>query len=244
MPHALSDRQREYLDFIKSYIAENELSPRLEEVAGHFDVKPPSAHKNLQALQRKGFLISDRTSSSGYFVRLIERAGAQEIVMRVPVAGKINQLGEVYDFPEMLGEFPAILAGVKPDEVFALVLTEEIPQANMEQNDFIIFDRGKKPQPGDICICIVGERNFLFQISKKTFDEEYLSYDGSQDYPFPGALSDTDRDQRLHYEPLAYTKENEDVFLKIFGDEGVTYFPLPEYFVVATALRLIRALSN
>jgi Mn-dependent DtxR family transcriptional regulator len=52
MPHALSDRQREYLDFIKSYIAENELSPRLEEVAGHFDVKPPSAHKNLQALQR------------------------------------------------------------------------------------------------------------------------------------------------------------------------------------------------
>ncbi len=74
MPHALTDRQRDYLNFIKSYIAQNELSPRLEEVAGHFDVKPPTAHKTLEALQRKGFLIFDRTSTSGFFIRLIERA--------------------------------------------------------------------------------------------------------------------------------------------------------------------------
>ena len=157
MPHALTDRQRDYLNFIKSYIAQNELSPRLEEVAGHFDVKPPTAHKTLEALQRKGFLIFDRTSTSGFFIRLIERAGAQEIVANVPLIGKVSELGEVYDFPEPLGEFQAVLVGVNPKEVFSLVLTEDIPQVSMETNDFIIFDAGKTPQPGDICICLLRE---------------------------------------------------------------------------------------
>lgn len=243
MPHALTDRQRDYLNFIRSYIAENELSPRLEEVADYFGVKLPTAHKTLEALQRKGFLISDRTSSSGFFIRLIERGGMQEVVMRVPLAGKINQLGEVYDFPEPLGEIPAIFAGVNPDDVFALVLMDDIPQVNMDANDFVFFDKGKKPQPRDICIGIFGERYLLFRITHKTFDEMMVSYDASHDYPFPTALSDPERKQRLHYEPMAYTEELRDVFLKMLGEEGLEYFPVPEHFIVATALRLTRSLS-
>jgi SOS-response transcriptional repressor LexA len=243
MPHALSDLQRDYLNFIKDYIRENEKSPRLEEIVEHFGVKPPTAHKMLKKLRRKGFLIFDRTSASGFFIRLIERGGAQEVVMNVPLVGKVSELGEVYDFPEPLGEFPTVLAGAKPEEVFALALTDDIPQASMEKNDFIIFDIGKKPQPGDICICLLRERYFLMRIARKTFDDHFLSYEGSQDYPFPDALSDPERKQRFHYDPLAYTEENEEAFLKIMDDEGISYFPFPEFFIHGTALRLTRALT-
>lgn len=243
MPHALTDRQRDYLNFIKDYIKENELSPRLEEVAEHFEVKPPTAHKMLKALQRKGFLISDRTSSSGFFIRLIERAGVQEIVLQVSLIGKINRLGEVYDFPELLGEIPAVFSGVKPDDVFALVLMEDIPQVNMEVNDFIFFDKGRKPQPGDICIGIFGERYLLFRISYKTFDKEIVSYEASHDYPFPVELSDLEREQRFHYEPMAYTEELRDVFMKMLKSDGLEYFPVSDDYIIATALRLTRSLS-
>jgi len=51
MPHALTDRQREYLEFIREYIRKNESSPRLEEIAEHFHVTSPTAHKTLKALQ-------------------------------------------------------------------------------------------------------------------------------------------------------------------------------------------------
>lgn len=231
------------MNFIKSYIAHNELPPRLEEVAEFFEVKPPSAHKTLKALQRKGFLFFDRTNASGFFIRLIERAGAQEIVMRVPIAGKVNQLGEVYDFPGMLGEFPAVFAGVKPDDVGALVLTEDIPQADLLTNDFIIFDKGKKPQPGDICISFIGERYFLFRITSKTLDERFLSLVVSQDYPIPEALTDPDRKQRLHYQPLAYTEALHDIFTVIHDEQEQSYYPIPEDFAFATVLRMIRALS-
>ena len=33
LPHSLTSRQKEYLEFIRNYIKENESSPRLEEIA-------------------------------------------------------------------------------------------------------------------------------------------------------------------------------------------------------------------
>ncbi len=71
-----------------------------------------------------------------------------------------------------------------------------------------------------------------------------VSYEASHDYPFPEALSDPDREQRLHYEPMAYTDELRDVFLKMLDDDELSYFPLTEDFIIATALRLTRVLSN
>ena len=98
MPHAVTPRQREYLEFLRQYIQENESSPRLEEIASHFGVKSPTAHKTLEALQSKGYLYFGRDSISGFFIRLIERAGSAETVIEIPIAGKVNEYGEVYDF--------------------------------------------------------------------------------------------------------------------------------------------------
>ena len=61
VPHALTDRQRDYLNFIKRYIAQNERSPRLEEVVGYFGVLAALVSKRLTMffLERIGrqFLI-------------------------------------------------------------------------------------------------------------------------------------------------------------------------------------------
>ena len=93
MPHALTSRQREYLEFLREYIKENESSPRLEEIADHFGVKSPTAHKTLKALMNRGYIIFGRTKKTGFFVRLIERAGTAEMVYEVPVVGNIDGFG-------------------------------------------------------------------------------------------------------------------------------------------------------
>jgi SOS-response transcriptional repressor LexA len=158
MPHALTERQKECLEYSREIITENESSPRLEEIAAHLGVTLSTAHNLLEALQKKGYLYFARSKSSGFFIWLIERAGSSETVIEVPIAGKVDQYGEVYDFPKMMGHFATLLMGAKPGEVFALVVTEEIPQANMLARDFIFFDMDKKPQPRDICIAPIGER--------------------------------------------------------------------------------------
>jgi SOS-response transcriptional repressor LexA len=171
MPHSLTPRQREFLTFIKEYIQENESSPGLDEISAHFGVKAPTAHKMLEALQSKGYLYFGRDRVSGFFIRVIERAGSAEIMVEIALAGKIDGYGELYDFPQEIGHFASVLIGSKPDEVFALVVTEDIPQASMLASDFIIFDIGKKPQPGDICIAPMGERLFLVRVRSSSFED-------------------------------------------------------------------------
>ena len=157
MPHSLTDRQQEYLEYVRQYVAQNESSPRLDEIADHFGVKAPTAHKILRALQSKGYLYFGRDSISGFFIRLIERAGSTETVIEIPITGKVNRYGELIDFPELLGHFPTLLVGAEPGNVFALVVTEDIPEVSILAQDLLICDVGKLPQPGDIAILPFGK---------------------------------------------------------------------------------------
>jgi SOS-response transcriptional repressor LexA len=170
LPHALTERQKEYLHFIREYIRENEVSPGLDEIARYFGVKPPTAHKILEALKIKGFIFFVRSSGSGFFIRPVERAGMQEVVMHVPVFGRADHLGELVNYPEDLGYFPDFFFGAQPYSIYAIRLTEDIPSAHMRARDLIVFDRNKKPQPDDICIVPIGKRFFLVKIVSKTID--------------------------------------------------------------------------
>lgn len=201
MPHALTERQKEVLAFIRSYIAENEGSPRLEEIANYFGVKAPTAHKYIDALKKKGFVIAGRTSSSGFFIRIIERAGSAEAVTEVAIRGWFDSYGELLDFPSEIGHFPTMLIGAKQEDLFTLAAQADIPQASILMHDFIIFDTDKVPQPGDICIGPIGSRLFLTQINSRSFDERTPALVMKQDYQLPEELLPKDRKLRFHWHP-------------------------------------------
>ena len=243
MPHSLTPRQREYLTFIREYVKQNESSPGLDEISTHFGVKSPTAHKTLEALQSKGYLFFGRDKISGFFIRLIERAGSAEMVIEIPIAGRIDKYGELIGFPEEIGHFPTLLVGSKPGEVFALVVMEDIPQASLLAQDLIIFDQGKKPQPGDICIAPIGQRLFLIQIGSKTFDKEIDSLEMSLQYPIPENLTNPELEQRLNWYPLAYDDETHDYLIKIVEEQKWPLVAIPQEFILATALRLTRILA-
>ena len=217
MPHALTARQREYLEFLRNYVKENESSPRLDEIAEHFGVKLPTAHKTLEALHNKGYIYFARDSVSGFFIRLIERAGTSETMIEVVIAGKVNRHGELFEFPKKLGHFASVLPGAKPDEVFALVAAEGIPEANILAGDWLICDRSKRPQPGDIAILPLGKRGkrfFLCRIHSLTSDKDLDTLEASNQYPIPEKLLDTSPGQRFNWTPLAFGKETEEYFLQ------------------------------
>ena len=96
MPHALTPRQREYLDFIRDYIQQNESSPRLDDIAEHFKVKRPTAHKALEALQSKGYLYFGRDRISGFFIRL--QGSADGFDLR---GGGGRRVGETHAFSHL-----------------------------------------------------------------------------------------------------------------------------------------------
>lgn len=246
MPHVLTVRQREYLEFLRSYIKENEASPRLDEIADHFSVKPPTAHKTLEALHNKGYIYFARDSVSGFFIRLLERAGAAETAIEVIIAGKVNRYGELANYPEKHGHFSSVLQGANPENVFALVLSESIPEANILHGDLLICDMAKRPQPGDIAILPFGrsgKRFILCRIHSLTSDKDLDSLEASNQYPIPEKLLNTSLGQRFNWIPLAFGKETEDYFLQEAEKEKMPLRAMPPEFVMATVLRLTRHLA-
>lgn len=246
MPHALTPRQREYLDFLREYIRANESSPRLEEVADHFAVKPPTAHKTLEALHNKGYIYFARDSVSGFFIRLLERAGTAEAMIEVVIAGKVNRYGELLEFPEKHGHFSSVLQGAKPEDVFALVLTEAIPEASILAGDLLICDRGKRPQPGDVAILPFGRsggRFLLCRIYSLTADRGMENLEVSNPYPMPEKLLDPLLGQRLNWRPLAFGKETEEFFAQQAEKENVPLRAVPPELILGTVLRLTRHLA-
>jgi len=232
MPHALTERQKEYLEFIRGYVKKNESSP--------------TAHKTLKALMRAGYLYFGRDSVSGFFIRLIERAGTTERVIEINTVGKVNRFGEVYDFPEKIGHFATVIVGADPQEVFALAVTEDIPEASMLAGDLLICDYGKNPQPGDIAIIPFGlkaRRWFLARMYSLTYDRDTPQLVMANKYPRPEALIDQDLGQKLNWMPLAHNEETDTDFLKIAEEESVPMGAIPPNLVLATVLRLSRALA-
>ncbi|NOH04972.1 MAG: hypothetical protein HND47_24860 [Chloroflexi bacterium] len=231
---------------MQEYVRANEASPRLEEVADHFGVKPPTAHKTLEALYNKGYIYFARDSVSGFFIRLLERAGTAEVVIEVVIAGKVNRFGELLEFPEKHGHFASVLQGADPENVFALVVSENIPESSILVGDILICDRNKRPQPGDIAIFPFGKsgkRFLLSRIHSLTSDKDLDNLEASNLYPVPKRLLDTSQGQRFNWTPLAFGSETEEYFLREAEKEGMPLRALPPEFVLGTALRLTRHLA-
>lgn len=53
-------RQREYLDFIRKYMARYGRSPAESDIQEHFMVSAPSAHLMVKTLERRGFITRAR----------------------------------------------------------------------------------------------------------------------------------------------------------------------------------------
>jgi SOS-response transcriptional repressor LexA len=246
MPHSLNPRQREYLEFIREYIKTNESSPLLKEVAEHFGVKSPTAHKTLKTLRNAGFLYFGRDSISGFYIRLIERAGSIETVIEIPITGKVNRYGEIFDFPQKLGHFATVLLGSEPGDVFALVAMEKIPEASILTQDLLICDYGKRSQPGDIAILPWGKQSgrwVLCQIFSLTLDQDLDSLESSNQYPIPEGLLDKSHGQRFKWAPIAYGEDTEKYLIAEADKDHVPMRPIPPDFVLVTVLRLSRNLA-
>lgn len=245
MPHALTSLQKEYLEYLREYIKKNESSPRLEELAEHFGVKSPSAHKILKALMSKGYLYFGRDPISGFYIRLIERAGTSETMIEIPVAGKVNQYGEVYEFGEKHGHFPTMLMGASVGDVFALMVTENIPLASMLAGDYLVCDMHKKPQPGDIAIFALGQGGkdyTLCQVHALTLDKDLTTLEVANEYPIPEELLKKEYDQKYIWAPVSFSGTPVEFFQEA-ESKGYPDLAIYHDYVMGTILRLIRNLA-
>src|SRR5277367_5173113 len=90
MADALTQRQREILDFISASIVERGFPPTLREIGEHFQIRSTNGvNDHLKALEKKGYLEREDLKSRALRPISIDGAGPTGNLVDVPILGRV-----------------------------------------------------------------------------------------------------------------------------------------------------------
>ncbi|MFP8876350.1 MAG: transcriptional repressor LexA [Myxococcota bacterium] len=150
---ALTRRQREVLDFIRSFVATHHYSPSLEEIAGHFGLSSvATVHKHVQHLVEKGHLR--KAWNRARSVEPIESGGEGSVVL--PLLGSVaaGRPIEAVETDETL-EVPRSLLP-RGGDCFALrVSGDSMVEDHIADGDFVIVESRPQATDGEAVVALL-----------------------------------------------------------------------------------------
>ena len=153
---ALSERQRKILEFIKNFSLDNGYPPTIREIGEATDISSTSVvNYNLNALQKEGHIVRDRTVSRG--IRLterLERLRAAADLIQVPLLGRIAA-GDPVPVPEdgFAGETIELTRDIAPagSDIYALnVHGDSMIDAFINDGDMVVMQYQQTANNGEM----------------------------------------------------------------------------------------------
>lgn len=154
----LTRRQREILEFIRSFSQRHGVPPTVREIGERFRVTPRAAFDHLRALEKKGQLR--RRLTTGRASRVLTLADRGPATQEVPVLGRIAAGAPLLAEENREGSLPLAvewLAGKgRGEEVFALrVRGDSMVNAHIVEGDLVLVRRQGSAEPGDIVVALL-----------------------------------------------------------------------------------------
>ena len=176
MADALTQRQRDILDFISASIVERGFPPTLREIGEHFSIRSTNGvNDHLKALEKKGHLRREDLKSRAMRPVLPDGSGEVVPLRRSPVGTGVMEVVAAEDMAEIpiLGRVAAgqpILAiehatdTVRIDrvlvgghkEVFGLrIVGESMIEDGILDGDYVFVKKTPSASPGDIVVAMI-----------------------------------------------------------------------------------------
>jgi repressor LexA len=151
---ALTDRQREILDFITRSIAKRGYPPTLREIGSHFGIKSTNGvNDHLRALEKKGYLHREDLKSRA--LRPIVSAG--QATVEVPILGKVaagQPLLATRNYEDSV-KVDRFFIG-QNREVFALrVKGESMIEDGIFDGDYVFVKKQLQANPGETVVVMI-----------------------------------------------------------------------------------------
>ncbi len=153
---AITRRQKEVLDFLSGFTADNGYSPSYEEIAAGLGLNSlATVHKHITNLQEKGLLqrAHNRSRSIDVLPQRSSRRGGGE-GERLPLLGRIAAGRPV----EAIEAAESISLGdiIGAREVFALeVRGDSMQDEHIVSGDFVLVERTRTAREGEIVVALV-----------------------------------------------------------------------------------------
>ncbi len=147
----LTKRQKEILDFIRSYRAEQGISPTQREIREAFQLASfGTVQKHLKRLEEKGALSREWNRSRG-----IAPTDEPSAARGVPLLGSVAAGSPIEPFPQEESiEVPASLLG-KGEHFVLRVRGESMIDDGILDGDFVVVARREKAEIGQTVIALV-----------------------------------------------------------------------------------------
>src|SRR5712691_7294304 len=156
----LTTRQREILNFIRTFSEREGVPPTVREIGARFKVTPRAAFDHLAALERKGAL--ERRSTTGRASRslvLTDRRRPSDIV-EVPILGRVAAGTPLLAEENREGALPlaaSVLPGGGEDLFLLRVRGDSMTEAHIVERDLVLVRRQDSAQPGDIVVALLDD---------------------------------------------------------------------------------------
>ena len=151
----LTRRQRDILEFFKDYVAEQGISPTLEEIAEHFGVNRVTVFGHVAEMERKGVLKRRARGVSRGLEIVDQESNEPNGAPSLPVLGKIAAGApiETIEEPEQLD-----LGALIPDgrDVYALEVTgTSMIEDAIADGDIVLIERRETARNGETVVAVL-----------------------------------------------------------------------------------------
>ena len=150
----LTQRQKEILDFIKTYIAKNSISPTLTEINKEFGLGSTSAaFQHVEALQRKGYL-----KKLPYQTRAISVVEDNDDIKEIFIKGRIA-LGEPIDTFEQSEtiKVPRLLLCGSGQHYALEAIGDSMNEDGINDGDLLVIQELNVPNNGDVVVALTSD---------------------------------------------------------------------------------------
>ena len=146
----LTDRQRQVLDFVTGYIAENGYPPALRDIAAHLGVNGTfGVMKHLDALERKGYVRRGSGSSRG--IALLRASHSASL----PIVGVVRAGALQPAIEDIEGYFAVDRAHLKGGSFFLRVRGDSMVDAAILDGDLALVRPQATAANGEIVVAMV-----------------------------------------------------------------------------------------
>lgn len=165
----LTERQKEILNFLKSYVKDNGYPPTMREIGERFGFTWLGARGHLRALEKKSFIKINPFKARGLVVDSTHRevAGFRNTEgFEIPVAGKVSAGKPILAIEDIEEHILIDKSLFKVHDAFGLRITgDSMTEAGIFDGDYVVVKPEKVVSSGDIAVVLIGDEVTVKKVS-------------------------------------------------------------------------------
>ncbi|OGF27511.1 repressor LexA [Candidatus Falkowbacteria bacterium RIFOXYB2_FULL_47_14] len=164
----LTKRQRQIMDFITEFTAENGFAPSLREIGERFDLNSPATvHVHIENLKKRGMLRSGYNEPRSIEIVPVDLSWTR--ALELPLAGLITagEPIEALEERETIG-VPADFVRDEANSYVLRVKGQSMIEEGILDGDYVIVERNPSPANGDVVVALL---NNAYATLKKFYRE-------------------------------------------------------------------------